>query len=87
MTDNILAGWQFDRLCSLHYEVLYVGGSAPHAMECHKDLIKEITLTVSKTTHEHNLNHNIVIAILESSPIINSTTMLSSTCYYFDLLK
>lgn len=71
MTDNILAGWQFDRFM---FTMRLCRWARPHAMECHKDLIKEITLIVSKTTHEHNLNHNIVITTLKSPNTINSIT-------------
>ena len=41
MTDNILAGQQFDRFM---FTMRLCRWARPHAMECHKDLIKEITL-------------------------------------------
>ena len=67
--------------------------ASPHAMECRKDLQKEITLTVSKTTHKHNLNHNIVATELKSqllsilSHIATTSLLLSESPNYIYVYK
>ena len=71
------------------------GGGEPALMPWNaaKTCKKEITLTVSKTTHKHNLNHNIVATELKSqllsilSHIATTSLLLSEPPNYIYVYK